>query len=590
MNKHIISIVIPAYNLPNYTVKTLQSIAEQTYRPLRVILLDDCSPISLEPLADAYKVVFNTVGIEFSYVRNEINLGVDNGLKMHSLLGDGWGLVVHHDDWLTDPTFLSSCMEILENNPDSNIQLFYANTMTEKSRIRMVDSYDENWSIIRGSDFVPYILNKGFTAWAAVLFNNAILKNIGWPNELFYTDSRTAQRLDLDTDDGFSGFYLLAMHGNVCVTGKLVGVRGEPKSSYSKSSSWHKIGNSMFYIYYNLYKYKSSALYAKKVKQQALASVYYWGFAKEEGVNRKLLRHFDSMHMKVHYFAAYATSRLGVNHAIACAYVLLTINAWSRVIKIFMNVLLKISKKVLTKCLKMVLRVANRRLLIWCFRILNYGSRKLKSEIQNQINLKGNLRPKVQNFSGKLNLGCGVHFLDGFLNVDMSDISVYDNKIFGALGWYDLTKGLDLSDNSVNFITTSHMLEHFNIFDGFYFMQECYRVLRPWCQLRIVVPNIPLSLKAYVENTIVPLFNSHSASGEIFAAIPHVSSIEAVDCLNFAVYDTGGEWGHKAIYDLSTLKRLLSEIGFSTVLESEYDPATDLVGHKEFSIYIMAEK
>jgi DNA-directed RNA polymerase subunit beta len=61
----------------------------------------------------------------------------------------------------------------------------------------------------------------------------------------------------------------------------------------------------------------------------------------------------------------------------------------------------------------------------------------------------------VQNFSGKLNLGCGVHFLDGFLNVDMSDISVYDNKIFGALGWYDLTKGLDLSDNSVNFITTS---------------------------------------------------------------------------------------------------------------------------------------
>ena len=121
-------------------------------------------------------------------------------------------------------------------------------------------------------------------------------------------------------------------------------------------------------------------------------------------------------------------------------------------------------------------------------------------------------------------------------------------------------------------------------------MQECYRVLRPRCQLRIVVPNIPLSLKAYVENTIVPLFNSHSASGEIFAAIPHVSSIEAVDCLNFAVYDTGGEWGHKAIYDLSTLKRLLSEIGFSTVLESEYDPATDLVGHKEFSIYIMAEK
>jgi glycosyltransferase involved in cell wall biosynthesis len=392
MNKKIISIIIPAYNIPDYTAKTLKSIAEQTYRPLRVILLDDCSPISLAPLAEIYQNVFKIEGIEFSYVRNEINLGVDNTIKMHSLLGDGWGIVVHHDDWLIDPTFLSSCMEILEKNSDNEIQLFYANTITEKSKIRMVDSFDESWSLIPGSDFIPYILNKGFTAWSAILFNNAILKDIGWPNELFYVNKQTAKLLDLNSDDGFSGFYLLAMHGNCCVTGRLVSVRGEPDSAYSKSSSWSKVGNSLFYIYYNLYKYKSSSIYAKKINQQALASAYYWSFTREEGINEKLLNHFSSTHMKFHYFSAYLSSKLGINRLISQVWSLITIRNYFRAFCIAIFIPFELLRKVLLNTTKNLIRTQVKitpiMVTIATFKALSWYAKLLQTKIAESTNGK----------------------------------------------------------------------------------------------------------------------------------------------------------------------------------------------------------
>lgn len=40
----LLSVIIPAYNLPDCTRKTLQSLVEQEYHPIEVILSDDCLP------------------------------------------------------------------------------------------------------------------------------------------------------------------------------------------------------------------------------------------------------------------------------------------------------------------------------------------------------------------------------------------------------------------------------------------------------------------------------------------------------------------------------------------------------------------
>ena len=73
--KEIVSVVIPAYNNPEYTRKTIKSIVDQHYRPLEVVLSDDNSPTSLEPLSKEFDE-FQDYHFKIRYFRQPSNLGM----------------------------------------------------------------------------------------------------------------------------------------------------------------------------------------------------------------------------------------------------------------------------------------------------------------------------------------------------------------------------------------------------------------------------------------------------------------------------------------------------------------------------------
>jgi glycosyltransferase involved in cell wall biosynthesis len=62
--------VIPVYNGERFLLRTLQSVANQTQKPDRLVVLDKCSTDSTE------KIVREFAGIKCEYVRNERNLGL----------------------------------------------------------------------------------------------------------------------------------------------------------------------------------------------------------------------------------------------------------------------------------------------------------------------------------------------------------------------------------------------------------------------------------------------------------------------------------------------------------------------------------
>lgn len=69
MQSNVIT-VIPVYNGERFLLRTLQSVANQTQKPDRLVVLDNCSTDGTE------KIIREFAGMKCEYVRNERNLGL----------------------------------------------------------------------------------------------------------------------------------------------------------------------------------------------------------------------------------------------------------------------------------------------------------------------------------------------------------------------------------------------------------------------------------------------------------------------------------------------------------------------------------
>lgn len=72
----------------------------------------------------------------------------------------------------------------------------------------------------------------------------------------------------------------------------------------------------------------------------------------------------------------------------------------------------------------------------------------------------------------KLNIGCGYDRRSGFINIDKFEFCKPDMVI-------DIEKGLPFEDNSVDFIFSSHCLEHVRPDRYMFVLEEMYRVSKP---------------------------------------------------------------------------------------------------------------
>lgn len=120
---------------------------------------------------------------------------------------------------------------------------------------------------------------------------------------------------------------------------------------------------------------------------------------------------------------------------------------------------------------------------------------------------------------------------------------------------HDLAKGIPASDNSLDVVYHSHMLEHLTAADGADFIGSCFRVLKPGGLLRVIVPDLELWARNYVSGE--PFFfdtyrhfflkddrEKYPTNGSVFMGMLH-------------------NWGHKMGYDFETLSTLLLRTGFA---------------------------
>lgn len=105
----------------------------------------------------------------------------------------------------------------------------------------------------------------------------------------------------------------------------------------------------------------------------------------------------------------------------------------------------------------------------------------------------------------------------------------------------DISKPIPFLSGVYDMALIEHGLEHFSCGDGFRFLEECVRILKPGGILRVCVPHLDrIQDKAHCRDLIV----GH---------------------------------GHQVVFNLPLLINLLHLAGFKTVYEVKFDPTID--GH-----------
>jgi glycosyltransferase involved in cell wall biosynthesis len=312
MNKPLVSVMIPAYNNPDYTRKTLQSVVEQEYRPIEVVFCDDCSPTPLEPIVEEFRCFEDNL-FSIRFYRQESNLRAGNTIFGFDQSTGKYFINMPHDDWFTDKRFLVEAIEIMENNPEC--YLCVANSEIEKTNgAVMINNLPSNidakdkWCILGGDTYINLLGTDKIPAWSGIVFNLQVARTIGAMHYPFNITESLCRDLDVMPDEGFAFQFLLSSIGSVAITEKVVSVRGMPEDSFSKNPEWAKVvGQALFILYYNLYKAELPGKYAKAVRKRAKETIFHYPV---ERINLKILRHYDySLEAIILMFLSYILGR-----------------------------------------------------------------------------------------------------------------------------------------------------------------------------------------------------------------------------------------------------------------------------------------
>ena len=111
---------------------------------------------------------------------------------------------------------------------------------------------------------------------------------------------------------------------------------------------------------------------------------------------------------------------------------------------------------------------------------------------------------------------------------------------------HDLAYGVPFTDASVDFLYSSHFLEHLSWGAGLRLLRDCYRVLHPGGVIRLCVPDLEKAVQFYLRG-------------------------ERDRFLSYFFSDaTGQRRQHRFMYDFELLYEALSSTGFVDVIKCEF--------------------
>ena len=201
----------------------------------------------------------------------------------------------------------------------------------------------------------------------------------------------------------------------------------------------------------------------------------------------------------------------------------------------------------------------------------------------------------------RLNLGAGAQDCPGWINYDQSRaVLIARSPVLrrlvrlahraglatksDLLQWpentrvHDVTKGLPHPPDSVDVIFSSHMLEHLWPDQAQFILEECHRVLKPGGALRLIVPDLEVITRAYVEkdhhhlrtDSTTPIADAYMEE-LAFHTPPKGGVLERMVRRGLRTEDGGHKW----MYDGESLAHRCRNAGFIEVRRVTYGEGRD---------------
>lgn len=188
----LVSAVIPVYNGSNYLREAIDSVLNQTYPNIEIIVIDDGSTDDTWDIIQSYGDKVRGFHKENGGVSSALNLGI------HNMKGDWFAWLSHDDLWKPDKIAVE--VECLEKHP--NAMVCYSGWERIDDECNVIETIPGIW-LPKGKD-IRRLLVRSYMSGITMLINKECFKDIG----MFDLSLRCVQDTKIN--------YLLAKSYDLC--------------------------------------------------------------------------------------------------------------------------------------------------------------------------------------------------------------------------------------------------------------------------------------------------------------------------------------------------------------------------------------
>lgn len=170
----LVSIMIPNYNYGNYLRQCLNSVYEQTYKNIEIVLLDNCSKDTSMDIAKEY------IPKGLRVCRNPYNIFTDSyKLLSKSLVTGKYMMLLPSDDYIK-PDFIKKCVRIMEEYDNVGYVHVEREFVDEQGVVSVHEEPFYNCSFVAsGKDVLPIYMMTTVAHPAQAMYRRSIFEEIG---------------------------------------------------------------------------------------------------------------------------------------------------------------------------------------------------------------------------------------------------------------------------------------------------------------------------------------------------------------------------------------------------------------------------